>query len=50
LSDVLRDLLGLDISEGALVNILAAGAKPFAAQTSLICKIHGIVSAVSTGS
>jgi transposase len=36
LSDVLRDLLGLDISEGALVNILAASAKPFAAQTSLI--------------
>jgi Transposase IS66 family/Helix-turn-helix domain len=36
LSDVLRDLLGLDISEGALVNILAASAKPFKAQTNLI--------------
>ena len=36
LSDVLKDLFGLDISEGALVNILSAGRKPFAAQTSLI--------------
>ena len=36
LSHVLRDLFGLDISEGALVNILAASQKPFAAQTNLI--------------
>jgi len=36
LSDVLRDLLGLDISEGALVNILAASAKSFRTQTNLI--------------
>jgi len=36
LSHVLKDLFGLDISEGALVNILSAGRKPFAAQTSLI--------------
>jgi len=36
LSHVLCDLFGLDISEGALVNILAASQKPFAAQTSLI--------------
>jgi transposase len=33
---VLRDLFGLDISEGALVNILAAAREPFAAQTSAI--------------
>ena len=33
LSDVLKDLFDLDISEGALVNILAAARKPFAAQT-----------------
>ncbi len=36
LCDVLRDLLGLVISEGALVNILAASRVPFAAQTSAI--------------
>ena len=36
LSDVLRDLLGLEISEGALVNILHASRKPFARQTSLL--------------
>ena len=36
LSDVLRDLLGLEISEGALVNILHASRKPFAKQTSLL--------------
>src|SRR5664280_2647601 len=36
LSHVLKDLFGLEISEGALVNILSAGRKPFAAQTSLI--------------
>jgi transposase len=36
LSDVLRDLLGLDISEGALVNILADSAPPFKTQTNLI--------------
>ena len=36
LSHVLRDLFGLDISEGALVNILAASAKPFAAQMERI--------------
>ena len=36
LSDVLRDLLGLDISEGALVNILHASREPFAKQTSLL--------------
>jgi transposase len=36
LSCVLKDLFGLDISEGALVAILSAGRKPFAAQTSLI--------------
>ncbi|MFZ0636772.1 MAG: IS66 family transposase [Candidatus Acidiferrales bacterium] len=36
LSHVLRDLFGLEISEGALVNILSASRKPFAAQTSLI--------------
>jgi transposase len=33
---VLRDLFGLDISEGALVNILDASRAPFATQTSLI--------------
>jgi len=36
LSHLLRDLFGLEISEGALVNILSASRKPFAAQTSLI--------------
>jgi len=36
LSNVLRDLFGLDISEGALVNILNASREPFAAQTNLI--------------
>jgi transposase len=36
LSDVLKDLFGLDISEGALVNILSAARAPFTAQTSLI--------------
>src|SRR5271170_6956835 len=36
LSDVLKDLFGLDISEGALVNILGDSREPFAAQTSLI--------------
>jgi transposase len=36
LTDVLRDLFGLDISEGALVNILNASHKSFAAQTNLI--------------
>ena len=36
LSQVLRDLFGLDISEGALVNILNASRQPFAAQTKLI--------------
>ena len=36
LTDVLKDLLGLEISEGALVNILSAARKSFAAQTSLI--------------
>jgi len=35
LSHVLRDLFGLDISEGALVNILDAS-RSFAMQTSLI--------------
>jgi transposase len=34
LSDVLRDLLGLEISEGALVNILRDSCKSFAEQTS----------------
>jgi len=29
LSHVLRDLFGLEISEGALVNILSASRKPF---------------------
>jgi len=36
LSHALRDLFGLDISEGALVNILDASREPFAAQTKLI--------------
>src|ERR1700677_4148202 len=36
LSEVLRDLLGLEISEGALVNILHASCKLFAKQTSLL--------------
>src|SRR5450755_4445892 len=36
LSHVLRDLFGLDISEGALVNILDASRGSFAAQTNLI--------------
>ena len=36
LTHVLRDLFGLEISEGALVNILAASRKAFSTQTSLI--------------
>ena len=36
LSEVLKDMFGLDISEGALVNILSDSREPFAAQTSLI--------------
>jgi transposase len=36
LRDVLLDLFGLSISEGALVNMLAAGAEPFRAAVSLI--------------
>jgi len=36
LSDVLRDLLGLEISEGALVNILEASREPFVKQTSFL--------------
>jgi len=36
LADVLKDLFGLEISEGALVNILGAAREAFAAQTSLI--------------
>jgi transposase len=36
LTDVLKDLFGLDISEGALVNVLDAARAVFAAQTSLI--------------
>jgi transposase len=36
LADVLKDLIGLDISEGALVNILDAARPAFAAQTNLI--------------
>jgi transposase len=36
LADVLKDLLGLEISEGALVNILSAARNSFATQTSLI--------------
>ena len=35
LSDVLKDLFGLDISECALVNILSAARDPVVAQTSL---------------
>jgi transposase len=36
LARLLSDLLGLDISEGALVNMLGAARRPFATQTSLI--------------
>ena len=36
LAKLLSDILGLDISEGALVNMLEAARDPFAAQTSLI--------------
>jgi len=36
LTDVFRDLIGLEISEGALVNILHASRKVFAQQTSLL--------------
>jgi transposase len=36
LAQLFSDLLGLDISEGALVNLLEAAREPFAAQTSLI--------------
>jgi transposase len=36
LTDVLRDLLGLEISEGALINILRASRKAFTKQTSLL--------------
>jgi transposase len=36
MTDVLKDLFGLDISEGALVNVLDAARQAFAAQTSLI--------------
>ena len=36
LAKLLSDLLGLDISQGALVNMLAAARHPFMAQTSLI--------------
>ena len=36
LADVLKDLFGLEISEGALVNILGAAREAFAAQTNLI--------------
>jgi len=36
MTDVLKDLFGLDISEGALVNILDAARPAFAAQTNLI--------------
>src|SRR5271166_5640101 len=36
LTDVLKDLFGLDISEGALINVLDAACAAFAAQTSLI--------------
>ena len=36
LTDVLKDLFGLDISEGALINVLDAARQAFAAQTSLI--------------
>jgi transposase len=36
LTDLSKDLIGLDISEGALVNIPSAAREPVAAQTSLI--------------
>jgi transposase len=36
LTDVLKDLFGLDISEGALINVLDAARPAFAAQTNLI--------------
>ncbi len=36
LAQLFSDLLGLDISEGALVNMLEAAREPFAVQTSLI--------------
>ena len=36
MTDVLKDLFGLDISEGALVNILEAARPAFQAQTNLI--------------
>lgn len=36
LARLLSDLIGLDISEGALVNMLGAAREPFAAQTDLI--------------
>ena len=36
LSQLLRDLFGLDISEAALVSILSASQKPFATQTNWI--------------
>lgn len=36
LARLMSDLIGLDISEGALVNILDAAREPFAAQTDLI--------------
>jgi len=36
LSEALKDLFGLDVSEGALVNILCAAREVFAAQASLI--------------
>ncbi len=36
LARLLSDILGLDVSEGALVNMLAAARDPFAAQASLI--------------
>jgi transposase len=36
MTDVLKDLFGLDISEGALVNVLDAARQAFAAQSSLI--------------
>src|ERR1039458_6631352 len=41
LSYALRDLFGLDISEGALVNFLPASREAFAAQTNLIKARHG---------
>ena len=36
LVDVLKDLIGLEISEGALVNILRASREPFAKQTNFL--------------